>query len=155
MGLPTCVKCLLRSMIGDDKFLEIPNVGCGPFSFPLPCHSPPPRRRPGPRGPPPPPPPWWPARCAATSTASSAPWKKDISSFVWYLRLDLLKVCHVFGGGSLQSIKFCVIFTESAIWADSVYKSRCPSVCVSVCLYVPSCEVPLKCLFAPIYKGPR
>ena len=28
------------------------------------------------------------------------------------------------------------IFTESALWVDSVYKSRCPSVCLSVCLYV-------------------
>ena len=48
-----------------------------------------------------------------------------------------------------------MLFTESALWSDSVYKSQCPSVCVCVCMYVPSREVPFKCLFAPIYKGPR
>ena len=28
------------------------------------------------------------------------------------------------------------IFKESALWADSFYKSKCPYVCVSVCLFV-------------------
>ena len=32
-------------------------------------------------------------------------------------------------------------FTELAFWADSVYKSRCPSVCVCVCVSV--CMSPL------------
>ena len=31
------------------------------------------------------------------------------------------------------------VFTESALWADSVYKSICPSVCPSVCLFVCLC----------------
>ena len=31
---------------------------------------------------------------------------------------------------------FFRIFTESALWADSVYKSKCPSVCPSVCVSV-------------------
>ena len=43
------------------------------------------------------------------------------------------------------------IFTESALWADSVYKSKCPPVC----MFVPFCEVPFNCLFAPAYQGPR
>ena len=28
------------------------------------------------------------------------------------------------------------IFKESALWADSFYKSKCPYVCLSVCLFV-------------------
>ena len=32
-----------------------------------------------------------------------------------------------------------VVFTESAHWADSVIESRCPSVCMCVCMSVP-CE---------------
>ena len=47
------------------------------------------------------------------------------------------------------------IFKASALWANSFYKSKCPSVCPSVCLSVcPSVclfsfEVPFNCLFAP------
>ena len=55
----------------------------------------------------------------------------------------------------IRKAKIILNFTESALLADSVYKSRCPCVCVSVCISVPSREVPFKCLFAPIYKGPR
>ena len=40
-----------------------------------------------------------------------------------------------------------------AHWADSVIVAK--SVCLYVCMFVPSREVPFKCLFAPIYKGPR
>ena len=61
--------------------------------------------------------------------------------------------------GSTTFIHVCFLFTEWALWANSVYKSQCPSVCVcvcvSVCMYVPSREVPFKCLFAPIYEGLR
>ena len=38
---------------------------------------------------------------------------------------------------------------------QSVYKLQCPCVFLCVCMYVPSREVPFKCFFAPIYKGPR
>ena len=47
------------------------------------------------------------------------------------------------------------IFTESALWADSVYKSKCLSVCPSVrlCVYPSVCvftfEVLFKRVFAP------
>ena len=38
------------------------------------------------------------------------------------------------------------LFTESAHWADSVIESRCPFVCLSVCLFVCVC-VPSPCNF--------
>ena len=47
------------------------------------------------------------------------------------------------------------IFKASALWADAFYKSKCPSVCVSV--YVSVCpftfEVPFNGLFAPISRS--
>ena len=48
-----------------------------------------------------------------------------------------------------------LIFTDSALWADSVYKSICPSVCLSVCpsvclsVCVFTFELSFKRLFAP------
>ena len=43
------------------------------------------------------------------------------------------------------------IFKASALWDDAFYKSKYPSVCVSVCLCVHlfTFEVPFKRLFAP------
>ena len=43
------------------------------------------------------------------------------------------------------------LFKESALWADSFYKSKCPSVCPSVPLSIRLLpfDVPLQCLFAP------
>ena len=43
------------------------------------------------------------------------------------------------------------IFKASALWADAFYKSKCPSVCVSVRVFVRlfTCEVPFKRVFAP------
>ena len=43
------------------------------------------------------------------------------------------------------------IFKASALWADAFYKSKCPSVRVSVRLF--TFEVPFKCLFAPTSCG--
>ena len=44
-----------------------------------------------------------------------------------------------------------VIFKALALWADAFYKSKCPSVCpcvhVFVCVF--TFEVPFKSLFAP------
>ena len=45
------------------------------------------------------------------------------------------RVCYLWG---LPRLAFR-LFTESAHWADSVIESQCPSVCMSVCLFVP-CE---------------
>ena len=39
------------------------------------------------------------------------------------------------------------IFKASALWADAFYKSKCPSVCMFVCLF--TFEVPFNGLFAP------
>ena len=56
---------------------------------------------------------------------------------------------------ALLDMSVPVFFTELALWVDSVYKLQCPCVCLSVCMYFLSREVPFTCLFAPIYKGPR
>ena len=32
--------------------------------------------------------------------------------------------------------KGCVIFKASALWADAFYKSKCPPVCLCVCVFV-------------------
>ena len=44
------------------------------------------------------------------------------------------------------------IFKASALWADALYKSKCPSACPSACPSVCVCtfEVPFKRLFAPL-----
>ena len=48
---------------------------------------------------------------------------------------------------------FC-FFKALALWADAFYKSKCPSVCVSVRVLVCSCfEVPFKRLFAPTSRS--
>ena len=39
------------------------------------------------------------------------------------------------------------LFKASDLWADAFYKSKCPSVCLSVCLF--TFEVPFKRRFAP------
>ena len=45
---------------------------------------------------------------------------------------------------------FCFFFKALALWADGFYKSKCPSVCVSVRVLVCSFfEVPFTRLFAP------
>ena len=46
---------------------------------------------------------------------------------------------------------FLSIFKASAVWADAFYKSKCPSVRVSVRLF--TFEVPFKRLFAPISRS--
>ena len=50
-----------------------------------------------------------------------------------------------------QCWRHTYIFKASALWADAFYKSKCPSVCLSVrlsvCLF--SFEVPFNGLFAP------
>ena len=54
-----------------------------------------------------------------------------------------------------NSAQFSEIFKALALWADALYKSKCPSACPSVCLFVRlsvrvfTFEVPFKCLFAP------
>ena len=50
-------------------------------------------------------------------------------------------------GGAGNLYIFFWIFKESALWADSFYKSQRPSVCPSVRLF--TFEVPFKRLFAP------
>ena len=52
----------------------------------------------------------------------------------------------------------CGIFKASALWADAFYKSKCPSVCLSVCLFVrlsvcSLLEVPFNGLFAPTSRS--
>ena len=44
-----------------------------------------------------------------------------------------------------------MIFKASALWADAFYKSKCPSVCVSICPL--NFEVPFKRLFAPTSRS--
>ena len=44
-----------------------------------------------------------------------------------------------------------VIFKASALWADAFYKSKCPSVCMFVCLF--TFEVPFNGLFAPTSRS--
>ena len=44
-----------------------------------------------------------------------------------------------------------VVFKASALWANAFYKSKCPSVCVSVCPF--TFEVPLNGLFAPTSRS--
>ena len=48
-----------------------------------------------------------------------------------------------------------IIFKASALWADAFYKSKCPSVslsvCLSVCLF--TFEVPFNGLFAPTSRS--
>ena len=43
------------------------------------------------------------------------------------------------------------LFKASALWADAFYKSKCPSVCLSICLF--TFEVPFKRLFAPTSRS--
>ena len=43
------------------------------------------------------------------------------------------------------------IFKASALWANAFYKSKCPSVCLFVCLF--TFEVPFKHLLAPTSKS--
>ena len=43
------------------------------------------------------------------------------------------------------------ILKESALWADAFYKSKCPSVCLSVCVF--TFEVPFKRLFVPTSRS--
>ena len=43
------------------------------------------------------------------------------------------------------------IFKASALWADAVYKLKCPSVCFCVCVF--TFEVPFKRLFAPTSRS--
>ena len=45
----------------------------------------------------------------------------------------------------------CPIFKASALWADALYKSICPSVRLSVCLF--TFKVPLNGLFAPTSRS--
>ena len=44
-----------------------------------------------------------------------------------------------------------IVFKASALWADAFSKSKCPSVCVSVCVF--TFEVPFKRLFAPTSRS--
>ena len=44
-----------------------------------------------------------------------------------------------------------IIFKASTLWADAFYKSKCPSVRLSVCLF--TFEVPFKRLFAPFSQS--
>ena len=47
-----------------------------------------------------------------------------------------------------------MVFKALALWADAFYKSKCPYVCLSVCVCVCllTFEVPFKRLFAPLPK---
>ena len=51
---------------------------------------------------------------------------------------------------SVSNLLKCV-FKASALWADAFYKSKCPSVCLSVCpsVHMFTFEVPFKRLFFP------
>ena len=51
---------------------------------------------------------------------------------------------------SVRVIQFNV-FKASALWADAFYKSKCPYVCVFVCLF--TFEVPFNGLFAPTSRS--
>ena len=75
---------------------------------------------------------------------------EEYPTFFIYLYLDL----HFLGSNYHNVYLFIHLshppfttFKASALWADAFYKSKCPSVCVSVCVF--SFEVPLKCLFGP------
>ena len=57
----------------------------------------------------------------------------DVNEFGLKLQLTTLKqillmICYY--------RKFTPIFKASALWADAFYKSKCPYICVSVCLSV-------------------
>ena len=58
----------------------------------------------------------------------------------------------------MPSKKICkyIIFKESALWAHSFYKSKCPYVCLFVCVsFCPSHFLsPFHGLFAPISRSP-
>ena len=46
-----------------------------------------------------------------------------------------------------------LVFKASALWADAFYKSKCPYVCLFVCVCVLIFEVPLNGLFTPTYRS--
>ena len=48
-------------------------------------------------------------------------------------------------------VNFKLVFKASALWANALYKSKCPSVCLFVCLF--TFEVPFKRLFAPTSRS--
>ena len=50
----------------------------------------------------------------------------------------------------IYPFQFNNIFKASALWAHALYKLKCPSVCVPVCLF--TFEVPFKRLFFPNYS---
>ena len=74
-----------------------------------------------------------------------------------YLLFAIRIICYPAGRGTLadqlSNFSFSMIRPSGPI--QSISCDVHVSVCLSVCLYVPSCEVPFKCLFAPIYKGPK
>ena len=60
-------------------------------------------------------------------------------------------IIHLFKDISRNSTYFEDFFKASALWGDAFYKSKCPSVCVFVRVFVCvfTFEVPFKRLFAP------
>ena len=46
-----------------------------------------------------------------------------------------------------------LVFKASALWADAFYKSKCPFVCLFVCVCVFTFEVPFNGLFAPTSRS--
>ena len=73
---------------------------------------------------------------------SNMSWLIIVSRAMWHWMLLLSNIVTC-------NLAFTTIYFE--LHCAYIY----PSVCLFVCVSVPSREVPFKCLFAPIYKGPR
>ena len=52
---------------------------------------------------------------------------------------------------NLEVRPLSLVFKASALWADDFYKSKCPYVCLFVCLF--TFEVPFNGLFAPTSRS--
>ena len=90
-----------------------------------------------------------------------------MTSDTWHMTPDMWNLtCDIWGGRAFcKNFSFLVprvgnfFFKASALWADAFYKSKCPSVCPNVRLYVcPSVclftfEVLFKRLFAPTSRS--
>ena len=90
--------------------------------------------------------------CLASSLSHlTAHWKRNIK---W--NRGMIKT--VLKGASRTAIQSCqkiYIFKASALWANAFYKSKCPSVCLFVDVYVHvfTFEVPFNGLFSPTSRS--
>ena len=78
-------------------------------------------------------------------------WQMELDT--WHATLVTLGWCTLSKNSRSPAVTVfrVIIFKASAFWAYAFYKSKCPSVCLSVPLF--TFEVPFKRLFAPTSRS--